>query len=341
MDGSVNIDNRRPYTSGASAELDINNRPIATSGGRYQATYQDANNNTVMADYLAYAPGLTRDWQYVNPSQGLAKPGYMAFDVYSAVTQGEGLTGNRVATGGVDVTLAHLLSNPHKKVTFSLTSGLTLSGISSSRSGQVTSTLHTYTDYYSLHGAAVPVTTIPSEITAGLTYKGPSGISTVLSDNTIYETTTTISDNPDISGVTNDLVNGATVTGLWKLKGAYLTLKLGPQVSAMLTHSLGVSAAIGVAGSYAGTNYTANESFTVVGVEKAITLAPQSSTVNKFLPGYYANIEANWAVNDRTGFFAGLSYDNLGDYDQSVGGRTARIDLSSMAGVRGGLSIKF
>ena len=59
------------------------------------------------------------------------------------------------------------------------------------------------------------------------------------------------------------------------------------------------------------------------------------------MSGYYANLDATWAVNGRTGFFAGLSYEKSGDYTQTVGGRTAKIDLGTTAGVRGGLNIKF
>lgn len=100
---------------------------------------------------------------------------------------------------------------------------------------------------------------------------------------------------------------------------------------------------MGVAGTYVGTSYTALESFEIEGITGTIPSTPvlETNTTNKFLPGYYANLDATWTINDRTGLFAGVSYDNLGEYSQSVGGRTAKIDLSATAGVRGGLSIKF
>lgn len=348
MDGTVNKDQHRAFgfgNAGSAAELDVNGKPreLNLVGGRYQVTYTDSAGAVVNADYLAYANGLTRDWSYANESQALTKPGYIAFNIYSARTQGESLLGSRGYSGGIEVSVAQKLTDPAKKIVFSLTAGLTLNGINSSKSGQVNSTLHTYTDYYSLHGAAAPVSTITSEIVEGVRYTGPSGINTVITENgvnSLRETTTTISGNADLTE-TSDEEDGATVNGLWKLRGAYFTLKLGPQVTAKFTRSLGLSAGAGFAGTYVGTTYTSSESFSVEGVSKPIGFDPESSSVKKLLPGYYANIDATWTMNDRTDFFAGFSYDNLGNYSQTVGGRTAKVDLSSTAGVRGGLSIKF
>jgi hypothetical protein len=136
-------------------------------------------------------------------------------------------------------------------------------------------------------------------------------------------------------------LNGAQVSGLWKLRGAYFTLKVGPQVTANLTRSLSMNASLGLAGSYVGSTYSATESFVVTGIVNPLTTGLETSVKNSFLPGYYADVDATWSLNERTGFFAGFSYDNLGSYNQSVGGRTAKIDLSATAAVRSGLSIKF
>ncbi|MBI2497893.1 MAG: hypothetical protein HYV75_08295, partial [Opitutae bacterium] len=47
------------------------------------------------------------------------------------------------------------------------------------------------------------------------------------------------------------------------------------------------------------------------------------------------------AANEITGLFGGLTAQKLGDYDQVVGGRTAKVDLGSSVGIRAGVSIKF
>jgi hypothetical protein len=117
-------------------------------------------------------------------------------------------------------------------------------------------------------------------------------------------------------------------------------MKIGPEIRTNFTKDFGMSASVGVAGAYAGTNYTATEQLTVDGIAAPIG-KPETSSINKFMPGYYANIDALWQANERTGFFAGITYEQFNSYDQSVGGRTAKIDLGSTAGIRGGISIKF
>lgn len=350
MDGTVGDDALRPYNASnpAYSELDSEKHRLYPSGGRYKTyTTPGDTSSAVATDYLGYQEGYTRNWSYTNASQSQSKPGYIAFNIYSAQTQGETALGSRGYTGGIELSLAHSLTDSKKRVSLSLTAGLTLTGINSSKTGQVTSTLHTYTDYYLYQpqvpysGAGAPVLPNNADGTvANPIYTGPS-FTTV--DGLTTETTTPLS----TTHLHADDPNGdeeVEVDGVWKIKGAYFTLKVGPEINAMLTRSLGVRASVGLAGSYVGTTYSASENFTVDGVETPIGTGgtgEQTASTKKFLPGYYANIDATWAINDRTGFFAGVSYDNLGDYSQTLAGRTAKIDLSSTAGVRGGLSIKF
>ena len=254
------------------------------------------------------------------------------------------MEGNRGYSGGVELAVARAFTDPKKRVVFGLSAGLTLSGINTSQSGQVNSTLHVYTDYYSTHGATLDQlvsTDADKLLSPGTTYHGPSGMAAG-TDGNIKETTVAISATPDVTTDDTNIIDGAKIDGKWKIKGAYFTLKVGPQMVAKLTHSIGLSASIGLAGSYVGTTYTAIESFNVAGVPQTLQLInPETTTKNMFLPGYYANADATWALNERAGFFAGLSYENLGEYSQRNGVRTSKIDLSATAGVRGGLSIKF
>ena len=348
MDGTVTVDARRLPSTGTAAEVDGNGKPLYPSGGTYSVTYQDSTNNTVTATYIAYNPTLTRSWQYLNASQADEIPGYIAFHTYSAYAQGSSAVGSRGYTGGIELALAHNLNDPQKRISYSLTAGVTLGGINSSNIGTVNSTLHVTTDYYSLNGAAAPVPALNPA--SGNYYQGPSGLSPGADGNTT-ESTVTLSATPDpnLTDKVQDIPNGAQVHGVWKIKGGYFVFKFGPQISAKVTRSLGLNAGLGFAGTYVGTSYTAEESFNVDGIPTTIPTPNliETNNTNKFLPGYYANLDATWTINDRAGLFAGVSYDNLGDYNQSVGSgtgggvRTSKIDLSATAGVRGGLTIKF
>jgi hypothetical protein len=115
-------------------------------------------------------------------------------------------------------------------------------------------------------------------------------------------------------------------------------------VRAQITSRLGVSASIGVAGAYAGSTYTAFESLTLPTEDAEVISTNDSLEQNKtakFLSGYYADFNLEWAATERTGLFGGISAQQLGDYDQTLNGRTAHIDLGNSVGIRGGVSIRF
>jgi hypothetical protein len=136
------------------------------------------------------------------------------------------------------------------------------------------------------------------------------------------------------------LVGGATVNGNWQVKGAYFMVKVGPSLRTQLTDRLGLTASLGLAGAYAGTNYSATESFKSPEVETEVSITETSAT-SKFLSGLYADLNLDWLANERTGLFGGITAQKFDGYDQTVGARTARIDLGSTVGIRGGISVKF
>lgn len=344
-DGVVRKDAPRPYFLDANgkpsrlAEMDPSNRNVRTTPGvRYTYTGAVPADN---ASFISYAEGKTRDWSYNNAAQATQRSDYIGFNLYSTKSNGASQLGNRSLAAGVELAISHHFTDPSKRVSFSLTATVALAGIYSDKAGTVDADLYVETDYYSLNGQPVPVTPIPTGGSAlAYRYSGPS-FTTDTSDGTLLENTTVIADRPDIDGGEGDSGLDAEVTGDWKIKGAYFTLKVGPEMKAMLTRSIGLSASVGVAGSYVGSTYTATESFKVDGVAAPIVAPTQFSNKTELLSGYYANIDAVWALNERSGIFAGVSYEKLGDYTQSVGGRTAKIDLGSTAGIRGGLNIKF
>lgn len=344
-DGKVNADALRPAGGAYEPELSGTGDPAVTNiDGRYKV-YEPGTTpgtDTLLGDYLSYRKGRTRSWEYSDASQiSAAKPGYVAFNIYSTRTQGATVEATRGYTGGVELSMARSLKSS-KRFVLSLNASLSLTGINSSKRGDVTSTLYTYRDYYLYYpytGTGAPA--LPNDTEGTSPFKGPSFTEDPV-DGHIIETTTPISQNPDEEDHDDPKkTSNIVVHGRWKIRGAYFTLKVGPQVTAMITRSIGVTAGLGLAGSYAGTTYSSEEYFEAPVVETNISTSELSDDKNMLLAGYYANIDATWALNDRTGLFAGVSYDNLGEYSQSVAGRTAKIDLSSTSGIRGGLNIKF
>jgi hypothetical protein len=67
----------------------------------------------------------------------------------------------------------------------------------------------------------------------------------------------------------------------------------------------------------------------------------EQTTSTKFLSGFYADLNLEWAATERTGLFGGFTAQKFDGYDQMVGSRTARIDLGNSVGLRGGVTIRF
>lgn len=89
-----------------------------------------------------------------------------------------------------------------------------------------------------------------------------------------------------------------------------------------------MSASLGLAGAYAGSRYSAVESFEIpeIGSTRSTT---EQSNASKFLRGYYADFNVEWFANDRTGLFGGISAQKFDEYNQTVG--AARPALTSAA----------
>jgi hypothetical protein len=353
---------QRTYNNGAvyldlprTNELDANGNQTSPPGGRYITTtvvtsnVTDANGNVigttnttvVTGNFLSYTPGRTRNWSYGTPQQASRRPGYIAMSSYSATSDGAMLDKKQGPSGGIELQFEHTMGRLSKHTEWRLLTGVALNDINNKIRGNISATLHTNTDFYSLNGLAAPATTPATPYTApvnGADLLAPNG--TVLVANG-FETTVPLAAAPDPALSTSTAVaGGTTVHGNYQVKGEYLMVKLGPSVHAQLTERFGLSASLGVAGAYAGTRYSVVESFEIPDVGGLIT-STEESIASKFLSGYYADFNLEWLANERTGLFGGVSAQRFGNYDQTVGGRTARIDLGSSVGIRGGISIKF
>jgi hypothetical protein len=358
-DGLVGVDAPRPN------EKDLDGIQVSTPGGRYQTTQTvpigtaDADGNVigvtntteVNGDYLSYTPGLTRIWTYVTPEQIAVRPGYIAMNNYSTSSDGASAMHKQGPVGGIELQFAHSFGKATNRVQWSVLTGITMNDINNKVTADVSATLHTNTDFYSLHGLTAPPLPTTTDATTGAVttsaYDAPSytdlldASGNVITTNGL-ETTVPISDVPVDQITTIGAPGSVIVHGRWQIKGAYYMVKLGPALRAQLTDHLSINASLGAAGAFAGTHYTVTESFVIPNVGNTVTtpITEQSET-SKFLGGYYADLNLDWATNDTTGLFGGITAQRLGSFDQNVGGRIAHVDVGSAVGLRGGVSIKF
>lgn len=343
--GTVGGDSPRPgefqLDANGQPVLDANGRVIQTStpGGRFTTTTIDANLNTIVtSDSLAFTPGLTRAWRINNSNQ--VQGDTVAFSNFSAVSEGGTATADDSGSSGAEVALARHLGKLGKRFEWSLVAGVSLNDLNAKTDGSVLATLNTFTQRFPLNGR-----TIPEGLLQAPTFNDLLDADGNLIASGGLETTVPLGIDPDPALTTETSVpGGATVQGNWQIKGAYFLMRVGPSIRLKMTERLGVNASLGLAGAYSGTRYSVVEMIELPGVDDAaptpVTTVEENSR-QKFLPGLYADFNVEWLANRRTGLFGGVSVQQLGDYNQSVGGRTARVDLGNSVGLRGGVSIKF
>lgn len=339
--GGVTLDSARTNeslpTSAAPAAGTSEVFGVYPGTGRYQVFLATNVGGTVTnsqtADYLSYQAGRSRVWSYTSDSQIVG--GRVAMSNYSAVSEGATAREDEGVNAGVEFALSRQLGKIGPRIDWSLSAGLVLNGVNAKAGGTVRSTLRTQTDFFQLNGPAP---------TGETRFNQPVFDTLVLSDGTAVptglETTTTVNDIPVGPTTTTTVAGAASVQGNWQIKGAYFLMKLGPSLHARLSERWGVSASAGFAGAFAGTRYSVVEQLTVPDLSAPIIDEP-TSTASKFLTGFYADVMVDWLATERTGLFAGVALQQVDGYDQSVAGRTAKIDFGSAVGIRGGLNFKF
>jgi hypothetical protein len=328
--GEVQLDASGNYVRDANGNL----IQTSTPGGRYTTSITIDGVTTITGDYLAYTPGQTRNWVYASDSQIVGNQ--VAMSNYGALSEGATARDEQSISSGIELQLARALSKADGRFSFSLTAGVALNDINAKAGGNVTSTLVSRTDFFQLIGGAAPTDTRGAPAFGPLTDSNGN-----LINSAGIETTVPLRDTPTAGMSTNSQVAGAAaVQGNWQLKGAYLMVRVGPTLRARLNERFGLSASLGVAGAYAGSRYTAVETLNLPDLLEPV-VTTETSTRSKFLPGYYADLTLDWVANERTGLFWGVNMQNFGEYDQEVGGRTAKIDLGNAVGLRGGISVKF
>jgi len=326
----------------------------STQGGRYTTNsgpQYDNNGNIIVGgdgqplivttgSYVSYTPNQVRDYAFENgEGQLLADGSGIVFSQYSASSKGTGLEGEQNFSAGIELNIGRQIGRFFGgKMDVTVVGGVSLNDISSKQAADVTGTLHVIRDtFYFVNGGTLSPANITGSYTAPtfLDYTDEQGNVHIGAD----ENSPQLAAKPGAPREEKD-IGDITVSGVWKVKGAYFAGRVGSEIRTMFSKNFGVSLGAGVAGAYAATRFTAIEQFTVEGVSTPIGVT-EFSDEGKFLPGYYANVDASWALNERTGVYAGVGYESFEEYDQVAGGRSAKVEIGNMPTVRGGISIKF
>ncbi len=284
--------------------------------------------------------GFTNTWSYSNASQ--ATPGGdIAFHAYSATSLGGEHQAKAGTAAGWELQMSRNFGRIAHKIEFSIVAGFTFSDMNAKTTGTVPARLVTVTDVYSLNGQPVPTAPYTAPSTTTVTVYDNNGNPVIGSDGSITTTTrdnTTLLSSLPISRTTT---TGTTdVNGRWQIKGAYYTFRLGPAFLIPLSERLKINIGAGVGLAYVGSDYLAEEDIVLPDTETTVTTQAVSAR-SAWLPVVYADADAEYWLTERTGFYLGASAQKSGSYDQTLDGRTARVDLGSTYGITSGITLRF
>jgi hypothetical protein len=281
-------------------------------------TIVDANGNTVLLQSVS-PDGLTNNWDYDDESQ-ITSDGYVAMHTYEASINPATVQKDQPSSLGVELLVTRDMGKLFgTRARWSVIGGFSVNDISGKMDTEETASVVTNTDYFSLNGQSAPA--------AGTTSTGA-----LLDSNPFRADPTT---------------GTGLVNNHWKLKGAYMAFRVGPSLTIPITERLSASFSVGGVLTYAGSNYTVVQTF-LPQTGDAIVDAVSDGASN-IMPGFYADANINFNINERSGLYMGALYQNSGSYRQTIshGGDnpdteyTTKVDLGSLQGVRAGMSFKF
>jgi len=190
-------------------------------------------------------------------------------------------------------------------------------GISIQNSQALTGNVVTTTDAYSLGGLTPPVAPYTG------TVNGPGPL---------------LGTTP-VSHLVDTLINAAAISGTRKIDANLFGFRLGPYVEwplgSRFTLGLGAGLSTGVIDS----DFSYAETVMVGGLNTQNRVGSGHATAA--LVGGYVRAQASLRLFQNASLFGGVEFNDLGTFDQTVGGETARLDLSQGVYVSAGFSYRF
>jgi hypothetical protein len=103
---------------------------------------------------------------------------------------------------------------------------------------------------------------------------------------------------------------------------------------------LKISFGAGAALAYVGADYVASEEIDLDEVLSPVQTADLDHR-NVVLPAFYADLDAEYWLTERTGFYLGGTFQKSKSFEQTAGGRTATIDMGTASGLTTGITLRF
>ena len=290
------------------------------------------NDGTVSLDARIDATdGKTNTWLYVDAKQLIDADTNLAFHTYSAQTSDTTRSKDPGLSLGTELVVSREMGSIGKHITWKIFAGVGMNGIGANLRDNIAATITTVTDTYGLDGQTLP---------GAVPYVAP--VNSIDVDGNATDVSVLLGRKPD-SRTVSTTVNDTQVSSFWKLKGTYITLRLGPTFIYSITDNFRLSFSAGPSLVYSAVDYSVEQEFTVETGSPIITTL--SETEGKNLTGYYVDTTLEYMFTETAGLYMGAFYQTSGDYTQTISNTSATyttdIDLSSLQGFRAGLNFKF
>ena len=325
--------------------------PTVASVGAMDLAVHDYNDGTVSPDGRTDASGhplndgLTNTWT-ANYDTQITPDSNIAYHIYStsSLADSQTIKGQTASASGWELQVGRSLGKIARKVEVSLVGGFTFSGINAKKSSLVQAELTTLTDVYALNGQLPPTMPYTAPTTAYRDIIDPNGLPVLNPDGTQRTVSVDTSTLLGLDPTRTYTHSPAQVQGHWQIKGAYYTFRVGPMFQIPVTERFKLSFGFGAAAAIVGSTYKVDETIELDDATQPVTALVQNvdeKTRNLLLPAFYADIDAEYWMTERTGFYLGATYQKSKSFDQSLDGRSATIDMGSTSGFTSGLTLRF
>lgn len=294
---------------GSFPALSNPNAPLVNPGD--VRTYDDG---FVGMDNTGNAGGLTSFWGYNNASQ--VQGGNLVLSSSSSTGGGNSLDNDSKLQHGLEVSYDYQLG-AFDWGAWGIEGAFGWMPVNIRDTRAVASTISVQTDVYLGNGIVFPVPPY-----AG-TVAGPGPL---------------LGSTPNSSTIVT-VPGGLLTTGQRELDASVFAFKLGPYLDYKLTDHVVLTLSGGLSLAVVDSEFSFTEVNTIVGVG-AQTFSGRNRTTDALVGGY-ASARVAWWLTDNVSVFGGLSYQNVGSFNQQAAGRNAKLDLGSTVFLNAGVGFSF
>lgn len=272
--------------------------------------------------------GRTNNWGFEETSQ-VTTDGLIAMNAYTATVLDTSFhQEDPDAMMGVELALDREFGNLFgTRIKWGVVVGFGINQILATNRSTVEARIDRTTDYYSLDGQVAP----------NAPYTAPTQSGGV-------DTSVLLRDQP-VTRVESSTNSSTAFENYWKLRGAFMTFRAGPTLFFPITQRFSATLSAGAVLVYSGSTFEVTQTFTPDTGDELVLF--DSDTGGFVTPGFFVDANLQFAFTDTAGLYLGAVYQSSGDYEQVVTSDdgtsryVSRVDLSSLQGVRAGVTFRF